>query len=184
MYLERGYSNLGVINMNKYDFLIVGSGLFGAIFAFLAREKGYRCLVIEKRDHIAGNIYTEQIEGIEVHRYGAHIFHTQDREVWNFMLKFVEFNHFINSPIAYYRGKLYNLPFNMNTFYQMWGVKSPKEARDKIFEQRRKAGISSPKNLEEQAISLVGEDIYEALIKGYTEKQWGATVFRTPHFNY
>ncbi len=180
MYLERGYSNLGVINMNKYDFLIVGSGLFGAIFAFLAREKGYRCLVIEKRDHIAGNIYTEQIEGIEVHRYGAHIFHTQDREVWNFMLKFVEFNHFINSPIAYYRGKLYNLPFNMNTFYQMWGVKSPKEARDKIFEQRRKAGISSPKNLEEQAISLVGEDIYEALIKGYTEKQWGRPCSELP----
>lgn len=180
MYLERGYSNLGVIKMNKYDFLIVGSGLFGAIFAFLAREKGYRCLVIEKRDHIAGNIYTEQIEGIEVHRYGAHIFHTQDREVWNFMLKFVEFNHFINSPIAYYRGKLYNLPFNMNTFYQMWGVKSPKEARDKIFEQRRKAGISSPKNLEEQAISLVGEDIYEALIKGYTEKQWGRPCSELP----
>lgn len=166
--------------MNKYDFLIVGSGLFGAIFAFLAREKGYRCLVIEKRNHIAGNIYTEQIEGIEVHRYGAHIFHTQDKEVWNFMLKFVDFNHFINSPIAYYREKLYNLPFNMNTFYQMWGVKSPKEAKEKIFEQRRNAGISCPKNLEEQAISLVGEDIYEALIKGYTEKQWGRSCSELP----
>ena len=157
----------------KYDYLIVGAGLFGAVFAHEAKKQGKRCLVVEKRNHIAGNIYTEDVEGIQVHKYGAHIFHTSNEEVWAYINQFARFNHFVNSPIANYKGKLYNLPFNMNTFYQMWGVKTPAEAAEKIESQRKAAGIITPKNLEEQAISLVGEDIYHILIKGYTEKQWG-----------
>ena len=157
----------------KYDYLIVGAGLFGAVFAHEATKRGKRCLVVEKRGHIAGNVYTEEVENIQVHKYGAHIFHTSNEEVWQYVNRFARFNHFINSPVANYKGKLYNLPFNMNTFYQMWGVKTPAEAAQKIEAQRKAAGITEPKNLEEQAISLVGEDIYRILIKGYTEKQWG-----------
>lgn len=157
----------------KYDYLIVGAGLFGAVFAHEATKRGKRCLVVEKRGHIAGNVYTEEVEGIQVHKYGAHIFHTSNEEVWQYVHRFASFNHFINSPVANYKGRLYNLPFNMNTFYQMWGVKTPTEAAQKIEAQRKTAGITEPKNLEEQAISLVGEDIYRILIKGYTEKQWG-----------
>lgn len=157
----------------KYDYLIVGAGLFGAVFAYEATKRGKRCLVVEKRGHIAGNVYTEEVEGIQVHKYGAHIFHTSNEEVWQYVHRFASFNHFINSPVANYKGRLYNLPFNMNTFYQMWGVKTPTEAAQKIEAQRKTAGITEPKNLEEQAISLVGEDIYRILIKGYTEKQWG-----------
>lgn len=157
----------------KWNYIIVGSGLFGAVFAHQARKNGTQCLVLEKRNHIAGNIYTEEVEGIQVHKYGAHIFHTSNEEVWHFVNQFARFNNFINSPVANYKGKLYNLPFNMNTFYQIWGVKTPSEALAKIEEQRKAAGIIEPKNLEEQAISLVGEDIYRILIKGYTEKQWG-----------
>lgn len=157
----------------KYDYLIVGAGLFGAVFAHEATKRGKRCLVVEKRGHIAGNVYTEEVEGIQVHKYGAHIFHTSNEEVWQYVHRFASFNHFINSPVANYKGRLYNLPFNMNTFYQMWSVKTPTEAAQKIEAQRKTAGITEPKNLEEQAISLVGEDIYRILIKGYTEKQWG-----------
>lgn len=157
----------------KYDYLIVGAGLFGAVFAHEATKRGKRCLVVEKRGHIAGNVYTEEVEGIQVHKHGAHIFHTSNEEVWQYVHRFASFNHFINSPVANYKGRLYNLPFNMNTFYQMWGVKTPTEAAQKIEAQRKTAGITEPKNLEEQAISLVGEDIYRILIKGYTEKQWG-----------
>lgn len=157
----------------KYDYLIVGAGLCGAIFAYEARKRGKQCLVVEKRNHIGGNIYTEEVEGIQVHKYGAHIFHTSNSDVWDYINKFSRFNNFINSPVANYKGKLYSLPFNMNTFYQIWGVKTPAEAAKKIDEQRKAAGIVHPKNLEEQAISLVGEDIYRILIKGYTEKQWG-----------
>lgn len=156
-----------------YDYLIVGAGLFGAVFAHEAIKRGKKCLVVEKRAHIAGNVYIEEIEGIQVHKYGAHIFHTSNETVWTYVNQFAHFNNFINSPVAYYKGKLYNLPFNMNTFYQMWGVRTPVEAARKIEEQRQAAGIVEPKNLEEQAISLVGEDIYRILIKGYTEKQWG-----------
>ena len=158
---------------NHYDYLIVGAGLFGAVFAHEATKRGKRCLVVEKRSHIGGNVFTEEVEGIQVHKYGAHIFHTSNEEVWQYVCQFARFNNFINSPIANYKGKLYNLPFNMNTFYQMWGVKTPAEAAAKIDEQRKAAGIVEPRNLEEQAISLVGEDIYRILIKGYTEKQWG-----------
>lgn len=158
---------------NHYDYLIVGAGLFGAVFAHEATKRGKRCLVVEKRSHIGGNVFTEEIEGIQVHKYGAHIFHTSNEEVWQYVCQFARFNNFINSPVANYKGKLYNLPFNMNTFYQMWGVKTPAEAAAKIDEQRKAAGIVDPANLEEQAISLVGEDIYRILIKGYTEKQWG-----------
>ena len=160
-------------NHFDYDYLIVGAGLFGAVTAYLARKAGKRCLVIDKRPHIAGNIFTREIEGIPVHEYGAHIFHTSNEAVWQFVNRFASFNNFVNSPIANYQGQLYNLPFNMNTFYAMWGVKAPDEARAKIEEQRVAAGIRDPKNLEEQAISLVGTDIYRILIKGYTEKQWG-----------
>ena len=159
--------------VKQYDYLIVGAGLFGAVFAHEATKRGKRCLVVEKRGHIAGNVYTEEVEGIQVHKYGAHIFHTSNEEVWQYVHRFASFNHFINSPVANYKGRLYNLPFNMNTFYQMWGVKTPTEAAQKIEAQRKTAGITEPKNLEEQAISLVGEDIYRILIKGYTEKQWG-----------
>lgn len=166
--------------MSKYNFLIVGSGLFGAVFTYICQSRGYKCLVVEKRNHIAGNIYTENIEGIEVHKYGAHIFHTKDKEVWEFVNKFSNFNSFINSPIANFQGELYNLPFNMNTFYQIWKVRTPEEAFKKIEQQKLESNITNPKNLEEQAISLVGVDIYEKLIKGYTEKQWGRSCKDLP----
>ena len=160
--------------MKPYDYLIVGSGLFGAVFAHEAHKAGKRCLVIEKRPHTGGNIYCEEVDGINVHKYGAHIFHTDNREVWNYVNRLVEFNRYTNSPIANYKGKLYNLPFNMNTFYQLWGVRTPAEARAKIQEQCREyEHITHPQNLEEQALKLCGKDIYRQLIKGYTEKQWG-----------
>ena len=163
-----------------YDYLIVGSGLFGAVFANEAKKKGKKCLVVEKRSHIAGNIYTEEVEGIQVHRYGAHIFHTSNKMVWDYMQQFAEFNRYTNSPVAYYKGELYNMPFNMNTFYKMWGTITPDEAKEKIAEQIRECGIETPTNLEEQAISLVGNDIYEKLVKGYTEKQWGRRATELP----
>ena len=165
-----------------YDYLIIGSGLFGATFAHQANQNGKRCLVIDKRSHLGGNIYCDNIEGINVHTYGAHIFHTSNRDVWNFVNSFVEFNSYTNAPVANYKGKLYNLPFNMNTFYALWGVKTPNEARDKIEQQRKYADITNPRNLEEQAISLVGKDIFEVLIKGYTEKQWGRKCIDLPTF--
>ena len=175
--------------MKEYDYLIVGSGLFGATFAYRARKQGKKCLVIDKRPHLGGNIYCEDIEGIHVHKYGAHIFHTNQKEVWNFVNSFVEFNRYTNSPVANYRGKLYNLPFNMNTFYQMWGVTTPEAARAKIEEQKAEAlqkmrhdGVTEPRNLEEQALLLIGKDIYEKLIKGYTEKQWGRQCTELPAF--
>ena len=165
-----------------YDYLIVGAGLFGAVFAHGMMKQGKNCKVIDKRNHIAGNIYSEQIKGIEVHKYGAHIFHTSDREIWNYMEQFTEFNHYINSPVARYQDELYNLPFNMNTFYRMWGVKTPAEAKAKIDGQIKEAGITEPSNLEEQAISLVGTDVYQKLVKGYTEKQWGRDCKELPAF--
>ena len=170
--------------MNKaYDYLIVGAGLFGSVFAHEARKAGKRCLVIDKRNHTGGNIYCEQVEGIAVHRYGAHIFHTDNREVWDYATRLVEFNRFTNSPLANFEGRLYNLPFNMNTFYQLWGVRTPAEAQDKIAEQRAKyAHITEPANLEEQALTLCGDDIYRILIKGYTEKQWGRAATELPAF--
>ena len=175
--------------MKKYDYLIVGSGLFGATFAHLAHKQGKTCLVIDKRPHLGGNIYCENIDGINVHKYGAHIFHTSNKEVWDFVNAIVEFNRYINSPVANYKGKLYNLPFNMNTFYQMWGVTTPEEAQTKIDEQKAEAvakmkadGVSEPRNLEEQAQVLIGKDIYERLIKGYTEKQWGRKCTDLPAF--
>lgn len=168
--------------MNKYDYLIVGTGLFGSLFAYKAIQAGKKVLVIDKRRHIGGNLYTEEIKGINVHKYGAHIFHTSNKTVWDFVNSIVEFNRFTNSPIANYKGKLYNLPFNMNTFYSLWGTKTPEEAKLKIEEQIKAANISNPKNLEEQAISLVGKDIYEILIKGYTEKQWGRKATDVPAF--
>ena len=167
----------------KYDYLIVGAGLYAAIFAYRAKQLGKKCLVIDKRNHIGGNIYTENIEGINVHKYGAHIFHTSNKKVWDFVNQFVEFNRFTNSPMANYKGKLYNLPFNMNTFYTLWGVKTPQEAEKKIKEQKEKySHITNPQNLEEQALILGGEDIYEKLIKGYTEKQWGRSAKDIPAF--
>ena len=166
----------------QYDYLVVGSGLFGAIFAHEARKEGKKVLVIDKRDHIGGNIYTREVEGIQVHQYGAHIFHTSNQKVWEYVNQFATFNRYTNSPVACYKGELYNLPFNMNTFYRMWGVKTPAEAKAKIEEQIREAGIAEPKNLEEQAISLVGRDIYEKLVKGYTEKQWGRLAHDLPAF--
>lgn len=159
--------------MQEYDYLIIGSGLYGATFAYRAKEAGKRCLVIDRRPHLGGNIYCEEIEGINVHKYGAHIFHTSHKKVWDFVNSIVEFNRYTNSPIANYKGKLYNLPFNMNTFYTLWGVKTPKEAQAIIEKQRIESGIINPSNLKEKAISLVGKDIFEILIKGYTEKQWG-----------
>ena len=165
-----------------YDYLIVGAGLYGAVFAHEAKKKGKSVLVIDKRSNIAGNVYTEKIEGINVHKYGAHIFHTNNKKVWNYITQFAEFNRFTNSPVANYHGELYSLPFNMYTFNKMWGVVSPEEAAEKIEEQRKEAGITEPKNLEEQAISLVGTDIYEKLIKGYTEKQWGRPCTELPSF--
>ncbi len=165
-----------------YDYLIIGAGLYGAVFARQATDAGKKVLVLDKRDHIAGNVYTEKVEGIDVHRYGAHIFHTNNKEVWNYVNRFAEFNRFTNSPVANYKGELYSLPFNMYTFNKMWGVVTPEEARAKIEEQRCAAGITEPKNLEEQAISLVGTDIYEKLIKGYTQKQWGRPCAELPSF--
>ena len=173
----------------EYDYLIVGSGLFGATFAYRAKQASKKCLVIDKRNHKGGNVYCENIESINVHKYGAHIFHTSNKEVWNFVNSIVEFNRYTNSPVANYKGKLYNLPFNMNTFYQMWGVVTPQEAKEKIEEQKavavesmQQAGITEPRNLEEQAISLIGTDIYKTLIKGYTEKQWGRKCTELPAF--
>ena len=166
----------------KYDYLIVGAGLFGAVFAREAMDKGKTVLVIDKRDHIGGNVYTEEIEGIRVHKYGAHIFHTNDRRVWEYVSRFAECNRYTNSPVANYKGELYSLPFNMYTFNKMWGVITPEEAKEKIVLQRAASGIREPKNLEEQAISLVGRDIYEKLVKGYTEKQWGRPCSELPAF--
>ncbi len=172
-----------------YDYLIVGSGLFGATFAYRATKAGKKCLVIDKRPHLGGNVFCESIDGINVHKYGAHIFHTSNQKVWNFVNSIVPFNRYTNSPVAKYGGKLYNLPFNMNTFYQMWGVTTPEEAKAKIEEQRQEAlsamqaaGVSEPRNLEEQALVLIGRDIYETLIKGYTEKQWGRKCTELPAF--
>ncbi len=173
----------------EYDLLVVGAGIYGATYAYKARQEGKRCLVIDKRPHLGGNIYCENIEGINVHKYGAHIFHTNNKKVWDFVNGIVEFNRYTNSPIANYRGRQYNLPFNMNTFYQMWGVLTPEEARAKIEEQRQEAvaqmkadGVTEPRNLEEQALLLIGRDIYETLIKGYTEKQWGRKCTELPPF--
>ena len=166
----------------KYDYLIVGAGLFGSVFARQATDAGKSVLVIDKRDHIGGNIYTEEVEGIQVHKYGAHIFHTNDKSVWEYVSRFAEFNRYTNSPVANYNGELYSLPFNMYTFNKMWGVVTPDEAKARIAEQRESAGISEPKNLEEQAISLVGTDIYERLVKGYTQKQWGRPCTELPSF--
>ena len=168
--------------MKKYDYLIVGAGLFGAVFAHEATQRGKSCLVIDKRDHVAGNIYCEKIEGINVHKYGAHIFHTSDRAVWEYINRFAEFNHYINSPVALFHDELYNLPFNMNTFSKMWGIKTPAEAKAKIAEQIAELGITDPKNLEEQALSLVGTDVYRKLIKEYTEKQWARDCKELPAF--
>lgn len=175
--------------MVEYDYLIVGSGLFGATFAHFARKRGKKCLVIDKRQHLGGNVFCESVEGINVHKYGAHIFHTSNKQVWDFVNSIVEFNRYTNSPVANYKGKLYNLPFNMNTFYQMWGVVTPEEAQAKIDEQRAEAvarmkadGATEPRNLEEQAQVLIGNDVYERLIKGYTEKQWGRECADLPAF--
>ncbi len=166
----------------KYDYLIVGAGLFGSVFAERATASGKKVLVIDKRNHVGGNVYTEEIEGIQVHKYGAHIFHTNDKTVWEYVNRFAEFNRYTNSPVANYNGELYSLPFNMYTFNKMWGVTTPDEARARIAEQREAAGITEPKNLEEQAISLVGRDIYERLVKSYTEKQWGRPCTELPAF--
>ena len=175
--------------MKRYDYLIVGSGLFGATFAYQVHKEGKKCLVIDKRKHLGGNVYCENVEGINVHKYGAHIFHTSNKKVWDFVNSIVEFNRYTNSPVANYKGRLYNLPFNMNTFYQMWGVVTPEQAHEKIEAQRqevlammREKGVTEPRNLEEQALTLVGKDIYEKLIKGYTEKQWGRKCTELPSF--
>ena len=178
------YDTMGLerIDPMQYDYLIVGAGLYGAVFARELTDSGKRCLVIDRRSHIAGNIYTESISGINVHKYGAHIFHTSDKEVWSYVNRFAEFNHFINSPIAVYGDELYNLPFNMNTFSKMWGIRTPAEARAKIAEQVAELNITEPKNLEEQALSLVGTDVYTKLVKGYTEKQWGRDCKDLPAF--
>lgn len=166
----------------KYDYLVVGAGLFGSVFAQQAKKRGKSVLVIEKRPHLAGNIYTKEVEGIQVHEYGAHIFHTNNEEVWNYVNQFAQFNRYTNSPVANYHGELYSLPFNMYTFNKMWNVITPEQAQNKIEQQRKEAGITEPKNLEEQAISLVGTDIYEKLVKGYTEKQWGRPCDQLPSF--
>ena len=166
----------------KYDYLVVGAGLYGAVFAYEAKKKGKTCLVIDKRDHIAGNIYCENIHNINVHKYGAHIFHTSDKKIWDYVNQFAEFNNYINSPIARYKNELYNLPFNMNTFSKMWNIVTPQEAKDIIASQIADLNITEPKNLEEQALSLVGRDVYEKLIKGYTEKQWGRDCKELPSF--
>lgn len=166
----------------KYDYLVVGAGLYGAVFAYEAKKKGKTCLVIDKRDHIAGNIYCENVSGINVHKYGAHIFHTYDKKIWEYVNQFAEFNNYINSPVARYKNELYNLPFNMNTFSKMWNIATPQEAKDIIASQIADLNITEPKNLEEQALSLVGKDVYEKLIKGYTEKQWGRDCKDLPSF--
>lgn len=166
----------------QYDYLVVGAGLFGSTFAYEANRRGYKCLVIDRRSHIGGNIYCDSVEGINVHHYGAHIFHTSNKRVWDYVNQFAEFNRYTNSPIANYHGEIYNLPFNMNTFNKLWGVITPEQAQAKISEQRQNAGTGEPKNLEEQAISLIGQDIYEKLIKGYTEKQWGRSCTELPAF--
>jgi UDP-galactopyranose mutase len=171
-----------MLTMSKYDYLIVGSGLFGAVFAREAKEAGKHVLVIDKRPNIAGNVYTEDVEGIHVHKYGAHIFHTNDTKVWNYVQKFAVFNRFTNSPVANYKGELYSMPFNMYTFNRMWGVTTPQEAKDVIEKQKRAYGVENPQNLEEQAVSLVGKDIFEKLVKGYTEKQWGRDCKDLPAF--
>ena len=166
----------------KYNYLVVGAGLFGSVFAYEAKKKGKTCLVIDKRDHIAGNIYCEEIEGINVHKYGAHIFHTSNKKVWDYINQFAGFNNYINSPVAVYKAELYNLPFNMNTFSKMWGIRTPQEAKAIIQKQIAELNITEPKNLEEQALSLAGTDVYEKLIKGYTEKQWGRPCTELPSF--
>lgn len=166
----------------KYDYLIVGAGIFGSVFAYEAKKRNKKCLVIDKRNHKGGNVYCENINGINVHKYGAHIFHTNDKEIWDYVNQFAELNNYINSPIAFAKGKFYNLPFNMNTFYQLWGTKTPLEAQKKIQEQQKLFGKENPENLEEQAISLVGKDIYDTLIKEYTEKQWGRKASELPSF--
>lgn len=168
--------------MEKYDYLIVGAGLYGATFANEMTKRGKKCLVIDRRSHIGGNIYCEKINDINVHKYGAHIFHTSDKQIWEYVNQFVEFNNYVNSPIANYKGELYNLPFNMNTFSKLWGIETPQEAKEKIEEQKEKYGTDNPQNLEEQAISLVGKDIYEKLVKEYTEKQWGRDCKELPSF--
>lgn len=168
--------------MKKYDYVIVGAGLFGAVFAREAKKAGKTCLVIDKRSHIAGNIYTREVEGIQVHEYGAHIFHTSNKEVWDYVNQFAEFNRYTNSPVANYKGEIYNMPFNMNTFNKLWGVVTPKEAQEKIEAQKREYSVEDPKNLEEQAINLVGPDVYTKLVKGYTEKQWGKRATELPAF--
>ena len=166
----------------KYDYLIVGAGLFGSIFAYEANRRGKKCLVIDKRKHVAGNIYSENVNGINVHKYGAHIFHTSDEKVWSYINQFAEFNNYINSPVAVYKNELYNMPFNMNTFNKLWGVITPEQAKAKIEEQKAQLNIGEPSNLEEQALSLVGTDVYEKLVKGYTEKQWGRSATELPAF--
>ena len=166
----------------KYDYLIAGAGLFGAVFAHEATKRGKKCLVLDRRSHIAGNVYCEEIEGIRVHKYGAHIFHTSDKKIWEYVNQFAEFNNYINSPVAIYKDELYNLPFNMNTFSRMWNIRTPQEAKDRIAEQIASLHITEPKNLEEQALSLVGRDVYEKLVKGYTEKQWGRDCRELPAF--
>ncbi|NFN94098.1 UDP-galactopyranose mutase [Clostridium botulinum] len=168
--------------INQYDYLIVGAGLFGSVFACEANKKGKKCLIIDKRNHIAGNIYSKEIESINVHEYGAHIFHTDNKRIWDYINDFAEFNRYTNSPIAIYKDELYNMPFNMNTFNKLWDVKTPKEAKTKIESQVLESSITKPKNLEEQAIKLIGKDIYEKLIKGYTEKQWGTKATELPAF--
>lgn len=166
----------------RYDYLIVGTGLFGSVFAYEMRRAGKTCLCIDKRGHVGGNIYTQEENNIQVHKYGAHIFHTSNREIWEYVNRFAEFNHYINSPIAVYKDELYNLPFNMNTFSKMWGIKTPEEAKAQIEKQRAAGKVEEPRNLEEQAISLVGKDVYEKLVKGYTEKQWGRDCTELPAF--
>ncbi|WP_300080602.1 UDP-galactopyranose mutase [uncultured Thomasclavelia sp.] len=168
--------------MDCYDYLIVGTGLFGSIFAYEANKRGKKCLIIDKRSHIGGNIYTEEVEGINVHKYGAHIFHTSDKMIWDYIQQFADFNQYTNSPIAIYKDEVYNMPFNMNTFSRLWNIKTPKEAKEIIEKQKEESGITEPKNLEEQAISMVGKDIYEKLVKGYTGKQWGRPCTELPSF--
>ena len=180
--LSDSWQNIDKEQCMKYDFLVVGAGLFGAIFAYEAKKRGKSVLVIDKRNHIAGNIYTENVDGINVHKYGAHIFHTSNKKVWEYVNNFAEFNNYINAPVAVYKDELYNLPFNMNTFSKLWNIKTPDEAKAIIEKQRQESGITDPKNLEEQAISLVGKDVYEKLIKGYTEKQWGRDAKELPAF--
>ena len=168
--------------MDCYDYLIVGTGLFGSIFAYEANKRGKKCLIIDKRSHIGGNIYTGEVEGINVHKYGAHIFHTSDKMIWDYIQQFADFNQYTNSPIAIYKDEVYNMPFNMNTFSRLWNIKTPKEAKEIIEKQKEESGITEPKNLEEQAISMVGKDIYEKLVKGYTGKQWGRPCTELPSF--